>query len=552
MKTVLFANRAGAELAPLTNYSCVALLSVACKPLIVHAVESLAMANLTDVLVVVSSGDDAVEAALGDGARWGMRFEYVPASATESTGSTVARLRERLGDEYLLVRGEVLRTPIIAEFLDRCRFIEARSVVATIGGVDSGVRRVRREARLDGRDPSKGNSIRRLDNRKEEDRVEFSEGRLSLLESLTAFHRACLDIVAGEFAGLIVPGREVAPRVKVGRHSKLPMSAIKDTPLLVGSRCSIASNAELGAEVLVSNDVVIDRRAVVRSSVIMPNSYIGELVEVANAIVAGDYLIHVDTGTIATVTDSFLLARIGSADFGGRIRGFADRLLGTALLCASVWLWPIALVASLGANPKGPVRSRLLAGNRKRGSERITFKAFEFATAIPCLRYLPYLLAVVSGDLGIIGVKPLEVSEIAKDRKESKLLREEARFGLFETALWTASNDGPEPKRKLLEGSYVSNRSIVRNLKSGFQSVAALGKGRSWRSGKAPVTAKDGDTVSATQGRSRRTGGEEPNPNHASWEHSAREPDARRHRGLGTSRFRKKLMVNDPPSCEIR
>src|ERR1700722_899446 len=115
MKTVLFANRIAPELAPLTETSCVALLSVGCKPLIVHSVEALAMAELVDVMVVVSLGDDAVEAELGDGTRWGMRFEYVSATPEESEKSTVERIMARLGEENLSVRGEILRTPIIAE-----------------------------------------------------------------------------------------------------------------------------------------------------------------------------------------------------------------------------------------------------------------------------------------------------------------------------------------------------------------------------------------------------------------------------------------------------
>ena len=43
---------------------------------------------------------------------------------------------------------------------------------------------------------------------------------------------------------------------------------------------------------------------------IMPHTYIGELVEIADAIVAGHMLIHVDTGAVTLVTDSFLLASV--------------------------------------------------------------------------------------------------------------------------------------------------------------------------------------------------------------------------------------------------
>ena len=48
MKAVLFATRALPELSPLTEGSCDALLSVACKPLIVHTLEALAMASVTE------------------------------------------------------------------------------------------------------------------------------------------------------------------------------------------------------------------------------------------------------------------------------------------------------------------------------------------------------------------------------------------------------------------------------------------------------------------------------------------------------------------------
>ncbi|MGA2410369.1 MAG: NDP-sugar synthase, partial [Candidatus Binataceae bacterium] len=389
MKTVLFATRTVPELVPLSGSPCLALLSVACKPLIVHTIEALARAALTDIMVVVSPGADAIEEALSDGARWGMRFEYVLATATESDGRVIERIRHQLRDEYLAVRGEILRTPIIAEFIQQARSTEARSIAAAIRGVDAGVRLIRDGTKR----PEVGSrgSASRRNRAKGEIKIEFPKARLSMLDSLQAFHRANLDILAGHFAGLVIPGREVAPKVRVGRHTNLPGHAIKAAPLLIGERCSIAESAELGGEVVISNNVVIDRRAMIRSSVIMPNTYIGELVEVTNAIVAGNRLIHIDTGTNTIVTDDFLLASIHGVEIGGQVRDAIDRVIGAALLGASLCLWPIALIAAMAANPRKPLRMRRLVGNRKLGSANSEFRAFEFATPAPLLRYLPYL-----------------------------------------------------------------------------------------------------------------------------------------------------------------
>jgi len=488
VKTVLFATRMVAELEPLTDASCLALLSVACKPLIVHTVEALAMAELKEVIVIVSPHADAVEAVLGDGTPWGMRFEYVLATARESDERTIERIRHRLGDIYLLVRGEMLRTPIIAKFVERAQLAEARAVVATIGGVEAGMRLVRNGTQLRANDIASPTLCG-----EDEVRIEFTEARLSLLDSLREFHRASLDLVAGHFTGLVIPGREVAPGVKVGRHSNLPANAIKETPLLIGARCRIADNAELCGGVVVSNDVVIDNRAVIRSSVIMPNTYVGELVEVTNAIVAGNRLIHVDTGTVATVADSFLLASIRRTEIGGLIRDLADRAMGAILLAASLWLWPIALIAAMAVNPRAPIRSKLLVGNRERDSKKVEFKVFEFAIAVPMLRYLPYLLAVVSGRLRLVGVEPLEAGRGAGRIEEWELVRDEGHVGLFGPVQLTASHDTPDEQRRIMEAYYVGTRSLGEDLRWMLRAVVSLASRRAWCSTKPSVTAVTSD-----------------------------------------------------------
>ena len=91
MKTILLANRLAPELSPLTELTCAALLRVAGKPLLIHAIESIAAARLTDIFVVVSPFADHVEKMLGDGARWGMQFTYVNARGEECPDELIRR-----------------------------------------------------------------------------------------------------------------------------------------------------------------------------------------------------------------------------------------------------------------------------------------------------------------------------------------------------------------------------------------------------------------------------------------------------------------------------
>jgi mannose-1-phosphate guanylyltransferase / phosphomannomutase len=489
MKAALFATRALPELAPLTEDSCDALLSVACKPLLVHNIEALAMAGVSELVVVVSPNAHAVEAALGDGTRWGMRFEYVLATAKESEPHTLERIRHRLGHEYLAIRGEMLRTPIVTEFLARAGVIEsfsgAVSVSATVGGVDAGLKFVRMKPGRNGGiafNPAalgRGDAICRS--------IEFPAARLAVIDSPAGLHRANLDALDGAFGPLIVPGREVVPNVRAGRHSNLNIDCVRDTPLLIGSRCRIASDAELGPNVVISDDVVIGSRATLHNAVVMPNTYVGEFVELADAIVAGNRLIHVDNGSAAIVADDFLLASTRTAGSGMWMRDGCDRILGLAVLAASLWLWPIAFLAALAKNPRRPVRTKFLIGNRQQGSGRRRFRAFEFAVSAPVLRYLPYLLAIAAGDLRIIGVQPLEYDNTEKRREEWERVRDSGWAGLFGPAQLTSRPGVPAEERLIEEAGYVVNASLAEDLKWMLRACAALASSRAWRDTKAPV-----------------------------------------------------------------
>jgi mannose-1-phosphate guanylyltransferase / phosphomannomutase len=469
MKTLLLANRLAPELSPLTEATCAAMLLVADKPLLMHAVESIAAARLTDIIVVVSPFAEHVEDLLGDGARWGMRFSYMIARRDECPIDLIRRLDLPIGEGLLVVRGDFLRTPIIAEFVARAASIAAPEVTAAIAGISAGVLLMRTPSdgqhhacNLLGLAPDPANRESRLEPSAS---VDFPAARLATVESLRDFHRANLDAAAGRFPGLMIPGRELLPGVLTGRKTRLPASAITGTPVFVGSRCRVAGDAELMSEVVVSSDVVIDRRATLRSAVIMPHTYIGELVEIADAIVAGDMLIHVDTGAVTRVTDSFLLASVRTPSLASPLRTMGDSLGAMLLLILSIPLWPVALIASLAADPHHPIHHAILLGNRRAMTRRIEFRAYQFSTSLPLLRYLPYLFSVAAGHLRLVGVEPLAPAAAAARIEEWEFVRDEAPAGLLGPVQLTLPADAPREERRLMEAYYARTRSLVGDLR---------------------------------------------------------------------------------------
>src|SRR5579862_4775973 len=117
MRALLFADRPGQALLPLTERACVAMLPVAGKPLVVFAIEDLALAQIHEAFVVVGAHADLVKQELGDGSRWGIQLEYIQVFRDAIPEQVTSELVGRLGERFLMMRGDVLRTQALAEFL---------------------------------------------------------------------------------------------------------------------------------------------------------------------------------------------------------------------------------------------------------------------------------------------------------------------------------------------------------------------------------------------------------------------------------------------------
>ena len=139
MKTVILANAPGTELAPLSDQYCTALLPVTGKPLIEHTAESLALAGVEEAFVVVSPHADRVESLLGMGDKWGMKLEYVLTRGDESTSGILRDLKQKLGDEVLLLYADQIRTPFLSTFMEQSASNHPQtSVMATVNEKPTG------------------------------------------------------------------------------------------------------------------------------------------------------------------------------------------------------------------------------------------------------------------------------------------------------------------------------------------------------------------------------------------------------------------------------
>lgn len=122
MKAMILAAGLGKRMRPLTDHCPKPLLPVAGKPLIVHHLERLAAAGITEVVINVSYRAEQIIAALGDGAAHGVRIAWSREDSPLETGGGIQKALPLLGEApFLLINGDVwcapdlTRLPVLAE-----------------------------------------------------------------------------------------------------------------------------------------------------------------------------------------------------------------------------------------------------------------------------------------------------------------------------------------------------------------------------------------------------------------------------------------------------
>jgi len=109
MKAMILAAGSGVRMRPLTDARPKPLLEVRGKALIDRLIESLARAGLREIVVNHAHLGHMIEAALGNGSRFGVAISYSPEAQALETAGGIAKALPLLGGEpFVAVNGDIL------------------------------------------------------------------------------------------------------------------------------------------------------------------------------------------------------------------------------------------------------------------------------------------------------------------------------------------------------------------------------------------------------------------------------------------------------------
>ena len=479
MDVIIFADREGQELLPLTDQTSVALLPLAGKLILEHTLEALVDVGVRQAHIILSPFADQVKLKLGDGMRWGMTLTYSTSRGEESTQQEFSKLQIPLSFPFLMLRGDVIRSGSVKDFIEQAQLLTASCIQALYGGENAYMLLCNNAV-----DPD-------FDTLNWTDSVVLAKttvdvpGYVSRIDSLVAFYQANLDAAARRLDTLLIPGRETALGLTQGRNTEVYPQNIKQGIALIGSNCHIHPSVELIGEVVIGDHVIIDKRATIESSVILPHTYVGELIELRNAIVRGNDLIRVDNGSILKISDTFLLADLTTTYFNTGLGPFFNRTAGLFLLTLSLPFWFLALGLVLKQNPSKPFLVKRLRGNKIVLNdfgvpERIEFTAVELNVNPPVLRYLPRVLAVVNGDINLMGSLPVSFEVAKKRTQEWERLADQTPSGLLGPTQLNVPADASEEEILMSDSVYAAQVNIRTNLRYLLTSIQALISRKAW------------------------------------------------------------------------
>ena len=111
-KAVLLAAGKGTRMKELTNELPKPMLEVRGKPILLHIVEGLKAAGVTDCFIIVGYRPDVVRDFFGDGSKFGVRVTYATQVVQDGTGRVVELAKDFAGsDAFILSYGDILISP---------------------------------------------------------------------------------------------------------------------------------------------------------------------------------------------------------------------------------------------------------------------------------------------------------------------------------------------------------------------------------------------------------------------------------------------------------
>jgi len=282
------------------------LLPLLDKPMLQRAVEQLARLNCRNIIVVLGEQPLPYKDFLGTGEHWGCELTYLNLQPNESPLQLLTRLKLKSDQHYWLANS--IDLPDAGSLAACASLPAAKSGGAACWEAQDGLRwsgwglfvgawLMYRQAPL-----VRGALTQTL---QFDSQIECCQGDTPLRVETLADHLNSNQRLIG------MEGR---PELSLGRGCSIHPSAHIVPPAYIGAHVRIGADAIIGPHSVICDGAIIGDAAHVLASVVLPDTYVGENLDLIRVIVRGNRLANISIDTLVEVVDKDVLSHLPSAD----------------------------------------------------------------------------------------------------------------------------------------------------------------------------------------------------------------------------------------------
>jgi UDP-N-acetylglucosamine diphosphorylase/glucosamine-1-phosphate N-acetyltransferase len=348
MKAVLLAAGEGVRLQPITATRPKHLIRVGGKPILEHCLEALKASGITEAVIVTHYMSNMIRQHLGDGAKMGLKVEYIEQAAVLGTGNAVSAVEPHVDGDFVVVYGDLLFAPdalkSVAHLYEREEPAAVMAVVPVEKPESYGIVELENEKHVKRitEKPSLGQAESNLANAglyafssKIFDKIRQTEasvrGELELTDALSLLIRDKETVLAAKISkdnwidigrpwdlleanswalkrmehtvyGAVENGANLVGPVTVAETARIRSGAYIEGPTFIDEGSDIGPNCFIRACTSIGKNVRVGNACEIKNSIIMDWTHIGHLSYVGDSILCE----HCNLGA-GTITANYRL-----------------------------------------------------------------------------------------------------------------------------------------------------------------------------------------------------------------------------------------------------
>jgi glucose-1-phosphate thymidylyltransferase len=348
MKGLILSGGKGTRLRPLTYTSAKQLVPVANKPVLFYGIEALVEAGIKDIGIVVGDTHLEIKAAVGDGSKFGAKVTYIEQDAPRGLAHAVKISQSFIGnDPFVMYLGDNLLNRGIVEFVDQ--FVKEKPAAQILLTPVP-------DPQMFGVAELQGDKVHRLVEKPKEPKSNlalvgvymFGPEIFTSVNNIKPSFRNELEITDA-IQDLIDRGLRVMPHLVSGWWKDTgKLEDMLEANRLILETLTPKIEGQIDASSRVEGTVVIDKTAVIQSSVIRGPAVIGPGAKIIHAYVGPFTSIGKDVEiNKSEIEHSIVLEGALIHDLETRV---ADSLIGRGVKIHRLPLKPVAHRFMLGDN----------------------------------------------------------------------------------------------------------------------------------------------------------------------------------------------------------